>query len=249
MSRIREIQNKAQEIKTMFSPELVTDVYSICRELEIDIIEESIKADAYLVCEGGKSYIVLKNTLDDKRKKFTLAHELGHFFIPWHSELLFGCDIAEMDFKNEYAPKEREANLFAAELLMPTKQFKEEFSGKIVYNNVSNLANIFEVSFQAALSRCIEFAKEDCMVICSSKKHIKWFKATEFFPLILSKRFVSVESGADELFDLNRFQVKVIQEPAYVWFGNTDDRTIEEESIMFPNYNEVISIIHLKDEL
>ncbi len=80
---------------------------------------------------------------------------------------MFGCDIKEMDFKNDYAPREKEANLFAAELLMPMKEFKNHFSGKICYTTVSELANIFDVSFQAALNRCIDLAFEDCMVVCS----------------------------------------------------------------------------------
>ncbi len=63
------------------------------------------------------------------------------------------------------------------------------------------------------------------------------------------QKTVSELSGADELFDLQLFQVKTIQEPGYVWFSNADDIDIEEESVLFPTYNEVISIIHLKNEL
>ena len=66
------------------------------------------------------------------------------------------------------------------------------------------------------------------------------------FPLFINRKKVSELSGADELFDLQLFQVKTIQEPGYVWFSNADDIDIEEESVLFPTYNEVISIIHLK---
>jgi len=162
---------------------------------------------------------------------------------------MFGCDIKEMDFKNDYAPREKEANLFAAELLMPMKEFKNHFSGKICYTTVSELANIFDVSFQAALNRCIDLAFEDCMVVCSIDRRIKWFNATEDFPLLVNRKTVSELSGADELFDMQIFQVKTIEEPGYIWFCNADERDVVEESIAFPNYNEVISIIHLKDEL
>jgi len=34
-------------------------VYSICKQLEIEIVEAPIQADAYLECENGNSYIVL----------------------------------------------------------------------------------------------------------------------------------------------------------------------------------------------
>lgn len=245
---MNKIQILAKELKSFFSPGIVTDVYSICKQLQIEIIEVSIKADAYLECDCGKSYIFLKKSLDDNRKKFTIAHELGHFYIPWHSELMFGCDINEIDFKNDYAPREKEANMFAAELLMPSEEFKKNFSSIISYKGISELANRFGVSFQAALNRSIEFAKEDCIVICSSHRQIRWFKATEDFPYYLKKGKVSELSGADELFDMKLFKTKLVKEPGYVWFCNADDIEIEEESIFFPKYDEVISVIHIKDE-
>lgn len=170
---MNKIQVLAKEIKQIFSPQIITDVYSICKQLGIDIVEAPIKADAYLKCEDGSSYIVLKESLNVNRKKFTIAHELGHFYIPWHSELMFGCDIKEMDFKNDYVPREKEANMFAAELLMPIEEFKNFFSGKINYTMVSGLANIFDVSFQAALNRCIDLANEDCIAICSINRSFR----------------------------------------------------------------------------
>ena len=87
---MNKIQVLAKEIKQIFSPQIITDVYSICKQLGIDIVEAPIKADAYLKCEDGSSYIVLKESLNVNRKKFTIAHELGHFYIPLHSELMFG---------------------------------------------------------------------------------------------------------------------------------------------------------------
>ncbi len=246
MNKEAEIKKHAKEIKNVFSPESVTDVYDICDKIGIEIFEEDLKADAYLKCIKAKNYIFLKKTLDEKRKRFTLAHELGHLFLPWHSELMFGCDISELD-DYVYKPKEREANMFAAELLMPEEQFKKEYDGHVKFQTVSDLANQFEVSFKASLSRSIEFAKEDCMVICSCNRRIKWHKNTKYFPLRLSRMRVGNETAADELFDSGQFKIKELKEPAYIWFGDQDNDCIVEESIRFPNYDEVISIIHLCD--
>lgn len=245
---MNKVQYLANEMKKFFSPEIVTDVYAICKQLGIEIIEAPITADAYLECDNGNSYIVLKDSLGINRKKFTIAHELGHFYLPWHSELMFGCNINEMDFKIDYAPREKEANLFAAELLMPEKSFKSYFIGEIDYSTVSSLADMFEVSFQAALSRCIDLANEDCIIICSSNRRIKWFRATEYFPLFVNTKKINEISAAEDLYDSKTLRIKKIEEPGYVWFSNADDRDIVEESIIFPNYNEVISIIHLKSE-
>ena len=55
-----KIQYLARKMKHFFSPQIVTDVYAICSQLGIDIIEAPIKADAYLECQNGDCYIVLK---------------------------------------------------------------------------------------------------------------------------------------------------------------------------------------------
>ena len=245
---MNKVQLIAQEIKETFCPNGITDVYYICECLDIVIHEAPIKADGYLRCENGKNFIFLKDSLDANRKKFTIAHELGHFFIDWHSELMFGCDIREMDFSRDYKPREKEANLFAAELLMPINEFAKNFSGKISYETVSAMAKFFDVSFHAALSRSMDLANEDCVVISSVDRCVKWFKCTEGFPLFIRRKKVCELSAADELFGQLNFDNKTVQEPGYVWFDNADDIQIEEQSVYFPNYGEVVSIIHLKDE-
>ncbi len=49
------------------------------------------------------------------RQRFTLAHELGHFALKHHGESFRD----PLNIFNSVMPKEREANRFAAELLMP----------------------------------------------------------------------------------------------------------------------------------
>ena len=120
------------------------------------------------------------------------------------------------------------------------------FSGKVNYDNVSYIANRFNVSFHAALSRCIDLSNEDCVVVSSVNYLIKWFISTEYFPFYVRKNRISKLSGAADLVDSNCFTIKTVVEPGYIWFSNAEDQRIEEESFIFPNYNEVISIIHLK---
>ncbi|NJN62094.1 MAG: ImmA/IrrE family metallo-endopeptidase [Coleofasciculaceae cyanobacterium RL_1_1] len=56
----------------------------------------------------------------EKRKRFTLAHELGHIFIPWHTGRSISNFKTATDTNSEYGLMEREANYFAAELLLPS---------------------------------------------------------------------------------------------------------------------------------
>lgn len=78
------------------------------------------------------------------RQRFTMAHELGHYFLhrdrgEFEDGLLFRKD-------NQSNPAERQANEFAALLLMPLVEFKRALRN----NDISIVATYFGVSQQAA---------------------------------------------------------------------------------------------------
>lgn len=101
---------------------------------------------------------VNKNISYRPRRNFTLAHEIGHFIGHRYKQDLFQCSIENLnDFQNEGL--EKEANEFAAHLLMPpdiVRQFDEErvFS----HEAVSDLAAEQGVSRAAAAYRWIELS-------------------------------------------------------------------------------------------
>ncbi|HEY9013269.1 MAG TPA: ImmA/IrrE family metallo-endopeptidase [Devosia sp.] len=78
------------------------------------------------------------------RQRFTVAHELGHYFLhrdsePFEDGLLFRRE-------NQINRKEREANEFAALLLMPAIEFRQAIGD----GDIENVAARFGVSRQAA---------------------------------------------------------------------------------------------------
>lgn len=94
----------------------------------------------------------------ETRKRFTLAHELGHVIIPWHTGTILSDDSDMLLAEYEYKEMEAEANRFAAELLMPTEwvinecnQLKtvESFFNSIINNSCTSrdaaLIKIFNV--------------------------------------------------------------------------------------------------------
>ena len=69
----------------------------------------------------GKVPVVFINVdTTDTRQRFTMAHELGHLVIPWHT----GINERSMTSEVSYSEIEKEANRFAAELLMPNTYIK-----------------------------------------------------------------------------------------------------------------------------
>lgn len=91
----------------------------------VNIQEESIpfSVDALFLgfnSSESKPTILINSRTYLRRQRFTLAHEIAHYFIPWHAGLI----ICHIDPKNNmrnyiYKEMESEANRFASELLMP----------------------------------------------------------------------------------------------------------------------------------
>lgn len=79
------------------------------------------------------------------RKIFTLAHELGHYFI--HKDRNVDILYRERDNHDE---AEREADHFAAMILIPEETIRVYWP---IADGVQGLANIFGVSYPAMLNR------------------------------------------------------------------------------------------------
>jgi hypothetical protein len=96
------------------------------------------------------------------RRRFTLAHELGH----WVCQHLEGktapvyCRVADVQLEPTSAARarEREANLFAAELLMPEHAVREEWPRTAT---ALELAQLFGVSGDAMQWRLYSFGLAD----------------------------------------------------------------------------------------
>jgi len=113
--------------------------------------------------DENKTVIAINSNHSSKRQRFTIAHELGHFFL--HTGDLFVDRVARVNatthFRNERSSlavdkKEIQANNFAANLLMP-KQFIYDDLTKILDrdknistdNLIEELSALFEVSSTA----------------------------------------------------------------------------------------------------
>ena len=86
--------------------------------------------DGRMVMKSGRSIVSLNSNIEfPQKKRFVLAHELGHIILHGDKEATFSDDYATLEaYKN--GPQEIEANEFASELLMPELLFKEAFFNK-----------------------------------------------------------------------------------------------------------------------
>lgn len=138
------------------------NVHDIARSLGIEILEQPEldgELSGALVIKNRKGVVGLNASEHNLRKRFTLAHELGHFCLHYEEKDTFLDEVIAFNRSPETNQQEIEANQFAANLLMPeafiTSEVKTRFSSKISERNVSELANVFKVSEIAMTYRLV----------------------------------------------------------------------------------------------
>lgn len=107
----------------------------------VDVFEQ-IDEDSIYVHGENDFDIIVSAISSPRRDRFTIAHELGHYYL--HSRQGEFPLVATRNGSNR---AEWEANWFAAGFLMPAKQFRQAFSS---YRNSKLLAEMFGVSERAA---------------------------------------------------------------------------------------------------
>ncbi len=93
----------------------------VSRFATIEFVPVPFDADGITIKPGSleRAQIVINSRNPPTRRKFTLAHELGHVLIPWHVGTVCSHIDEGGDQDGEYCQQEGEANRFASELLVP----------------------------------------------------------------------------------------------------------------------------------
>jgi Zn-dependent peptidase ImmA (M78 family) len=106
--------------------------------------------------------------LSNARKNFTIAHELGHIFLPWHKGTIVSIEDYSISEHSLYRTMEAEANRFASELLMPSEWIK-----KILVSNLSFERKLSKIIYEAKVS--LEAALIKIENLCSERRYILKF--------------------------------------------------------------------------
>src|SRR5215208_1187995 len=114
-------------------------------------------------------------------RRFTLSHELGHFFLAGHLEALFdgGAEVHMSDtdhFRGLRKPwYELEADAFASELLVPTPYARAVVARAAPgLSAVHAIAAEFDTSFSCAAIRYASLTNEPVAVVLSHDGVVEW---------------------------------------------------------------------------
>lgn len=115
---------------------------------------KEVSKDGFTIYKDGQYNIFIgKLENKSKRNRFTLAHEVGHIVLNHHKLLKHNLITFDKNIKNIF---ERQANIFAENILMPV-----HLVSKFKYEDVENLSRIFEVSKSMAEVRMSHLEKDE----------------------------------------------------------------------------------------
>lgn len=199
--------------------------------------------------EGDAGIITIDNKIKEEgRKNFTIAHEVGHFCLEKEREYFCTkADILNFWQKKNY---EQEANIFAAELLMPEEWIKKYVKWKDeALGTLENAAEIFGTTLSSMSLRYAECGKFPIAVIFSQDKRVKWSSINKDFPFqwVENGQKVNEYSNAIEFYkgnDLGREPGDILADAWFLKDHNYEkEKHLYEQNVPMKRHNAVLTFV------
>jgi Zn-dependent peptidase ImmA (M78 family) len=207
--------------------------------------------DTFGICHA--SHIKVKGFI-----RFTVAHELGHYFLDGHAEHLFpngDCVHASRSGFISADPYERQADQFATTLLMPAQLFKAwlRTAGE-GFQAIQSLADTFVTSLTATAIRFAKYSDDPVAVIVSSKNKVDYCfmsKALEDVPRLKWLKKGSPVAPATVTYEFNNNDDNITLcrkaegwSALDLWFDDAPDVEMKEDVVGLGSYGKTLTVLY-----
>ncbi len=187
------------------------------------------------------------------RRKFAIAHEIGHWELHKNQSQLLACTDEDMLARYGASRLEIEASIFACSLLMPEHLVVERAGGRRPTKTViDDLCSYFGTTLTATALRFAETSNDYYVFVLSENNRIRWWRASDSFgehELWIDNSTVLPRNSAAACF----FRGEAVPtEPQPIdlvaWLNNLpgiDSDTVIEQAFPLPAYGQVISLLWL----
>lgn len=201
-----------------------------------------------IVCHVGQS---------SGRRAYTIAHEFGHYML--HRSLIekddgfdggIYCDEDSI-LRRAGEGIEREADEFAAALLMPLHDFRRQLPAKdrADFDMLGNAATRYGVSLTAAILRWLEYTETRAIMLVSNEGFGVWSKPSQ--AALRSGLYIKTKDVMYELpeqatavrREYNDESQSGLLQPAGVWFREP----AVEMCLRSDRYDQEITLLHFED--
>lgn len=172
-------------------------VEALCKRFDIEQIQDvpitSFAAALLMHPDKAWGSIIVAEGTPSQRRRFSIAHELGHFLLPQHRPDRgehFSCSHADLQFadtreNDRHKRMEAEANRFAAQLLMPPSRIEAIVGTRPPdLTEVVRLAREFNVSKEAMARSYAEAHRGSIAVVIVCDGQVARLYRPEGFPWI-----------------------------------------------------------------
>lgn len=156
------------------------DLFDIARQAQIEIgtISTIENVDGRFEYVGGHPVIYLNlrgGSQSDGRVRFSLGHELGHYFLHRHLAREWEPHNDSLNFVSETNEREEEANFMASCLLLPRRLLHQQFKlRRTSADSVFALSKKAGASTQAASIAVAQATGECCLFLYEEHGEVKW---------------------------------------------------------------------------
>lgn len=211
-------------------------------------------AAARLVRSGDTGIVRVSNRIREPgRRRFAIAHEIGHWELHKKQSQLLACTDEDMLAHYGASPLEVEASVFAGSLLMPEHLFIERVNGRRPTKAVvDDLCDYFGTTLTATALRYVETSTDYYVFVLSENNRIRWWRASESFGdhelWIENKTVLPRNSAAASFFRGDTVPTKPQHVDFPAWLGDLPgiaSETVIEQAFPLPSYGQVISLLWL----
>lgn len=173
-------------------------VMEIARALDIEQIDQHpLRGFEAMLLTGPErdfGQVLLNSHSNARRRRYSLAHELGHFLCAWHrpaAENRFACSRGDMVSPvgaPQHIAQEREANVFAIELLAPAHLVAPFLKRLPDLDVVLALHKRLDISKVAAGRRYVSLHSAALALVVAKSGQFLYAERSERFPFLPFER-------------------------------------------------------------
>jgi len=212
---IRKYLSKSRETEIAELVSFIFEEYKISENLNLDQLLNDLKItisygdyedafDGLLEYNNGFFHIFCNekrlNVKNSPRSRFTIAHELGHYFIEEHRlALISGNLIGHCSFSDYQSDDiiEQEADFFATSLLLPELKFqnlsKKRRKG---FDAILFLSDFFRTSITSTAIRFVSLNLAPCLIIKWKDNEYQWKQISDDFRFDNYKKTIEVYNSS-----------------------------------------------------
>jgi Zn-dependent peptidase ImmA (M78 family) len=181
------------------------------------------------------------------RLRFTIAHEVAHFLLG--HQIPSEADLAAGSTAPFTVQQEREANVFAAEFLMPEEWVAPLCTAPPTLASVHAIAQAFGVTSVAAAVRYVELTREPCAVVYSKHGRVEWSSCSPTFPRRIPEQMTIGPGAVASDYHTHRvLEAEAREVAASAWFARhmsagCDSLVEHAELVPEPGWGGVLSLL------